>query len=341
MILLISVLLIWTVCALGSHTFMGVQFSKQATVPLRGLLAIGIVLHHLSLRLVEASPDCHWIWLQFSFWGAPIVAVFFFLSGYGLMVSLITKGQEYLDGFLKKRLLKIVLPLVLCSIVFEATSITLWGGQIADFRKDWPFLPNCWFCVTIIIYYFAFYITALLFKSSPIKVAYSMCLFSFVYVFLFKVMDFCNWWYQMVLSINIGMTLAYYETAIRNVLYKYKRIIVLLLFLLTFLSAYWASCSKTDNFPVGMMVLSLVVGLLIYSSLCLRPIKSNRLLTFFGRYSFEIYLIHGAVISVLFGMAYTYIPHWWHVFTILTFLATFFFAWILRKVMKVVNQRFI
>lgn len=338
---MISVLLIWTVCALGSHTFMGVQFSKQATVPLRGLLAIGIVLHHLSLRLVEASPDCHWIWLQFSFWGAPIVAVFFFLSGYGLMVSLITKGQEYLDGFLKKRLLKIVLPLVLCSIVFEATSITLWGGQIADFRKDWPFLPNCWFCVTIIIYYFAFYITALLFKSSPIKVAYSMCLFSFVYVFLFKVMDFCNWWYQMVLSINIGMTLAYYETAIRNVLYKYKRIIVLLLFLLTFLSAYWASCSKTDNFPVGMMVLSLVVGLLIYSSLCLRPIKSNRLLTFFGRYSFEIYLIHGAVISVLFGMAYTYIPHWWHVFTILTFLATFFFAWILRKVMKVVNQRFI
>lgn len=341
MILLISVLLIWTVCALGSHTFMGVQFSKQVTVPLRGLLAIGIVLHHLSLRLVEASPDCHWIWLQFSFWGAPIVAVFFFLSGYGLMVSLITKGQKYLDGFLKKRLFKIVLPLVLCSIVFEATSITLWGGQIADFRKDWPFLPNCWFCVTIIIYYFAFYITALLFKSSPIKVAYSMWLFSFVYVFLFKVMDFCNWWYQMVLSINIGMTLAYYETAIRNVLYKYKRIIVLLLFLLTFLSVYWASCSKTDNFPVGMMVLSLVVGLLIYSSLCLRPIKSNRLLTFFGRYSFEIYLIHGAVISVLFGMAYTYIPHWWHVFTILTFLATFFFAWILRKVMKVVNQRFI
>ncbi len=341
MILLISVLLIWTVCALGSHTFMGVQFSKQATVPLRGFLAIGIVLHHLSLRLVEASPDCHWIWLQFSFWGAPIVAVFFFLSGYGLMVSLIMKGQKYLDGFLKKRLLKIVLPLVLCSIVFEATSITLWGGQIADFRKDWPFLPNCWFCVTIIIYYFAFYITALLFKSSPIKVAYSMWLFSFVYVFLFKVMDFCNWWYQMVLSINIGMTLVYYETAIRNVLYKYKRTIVLLQFLLTFLSAYWASLYKADMFPFGMMALSLFIGLLTYTSLCLRPIKSNRLLTFFGKYSFEIYLIHGAVISVLFGMAYTYIPHWWHVFTILTFVATFLFAWMLKMVTKVINQRFI
>ena len=145
----------------------------------------------------------------------------------------------------------------------------------------------------------------------------------------------------MVLSINIGMSLACYETAIRNVLYKYKRPVILLLFLLTFMSACWASCDKADIFPFGMMALSLVVGLLTYTSLCLQPIKSNRLLASLGKYSFEIYLIHGAVISVLFGMAYTYIPRWWHVFTILTFLATFFFAWILRKVMKVVNQRFI
>lgn len=306
----------------------------EATLPLRGVLAIGIVIHHISIRVVDAIPGDMWIFPQFQFWGAPIVAVFFFLSGYGLMVSLITKGENYLDGFLKKRLLKIVLPLVLCSLVFEATSITLWGGEFADFHKDWPFLPNCWFCVTIIIYYLAFYIAALLLKTSPIKVAYSMWIFSFVYVFLFKVMDFCNWWYQMVLSINIGMTLACYETAIRNVLYKYKRTVVLLLFLLTFMSACWASCYKSNIFPFCMMALSLVVGLLTYASLCLRPIKSNRLLAFFGKHSFEIYLIHGAVISVLFGMAYTYIPRWWHVFTILTFLATFFFAWILRKVMK-------
>lgn len=168
-----------------------------------------------------------------------------------------------------------------------------------------------------------------------------MWLFSFVYVFLFKVMGFCNWWYQMVLSINIGMTLAYYETAIRNVLYKYKRTVVLLLFLLTFMSACLASLYKADIFPFGMMALSLFIGLLTYTSLCLRPIKSNRLLTFFGKYSFEIYLIHGAVISVLFGMAYTYIPHWWHVFTILTFVATFLFAWMLKMVTKVINQRFI
>ena len=215
------------------------------------------------------------------------------------------------------------------------------GEEIVDFHKDWPFLPNCWFCVTIIIYYLAFYIAALLLKSSPIKIVYAMWFFSFVYVFLFKVMDFCNWWYQMVLSVNIGMTLAYYETAIRKVLYKYKRAVVLLLVLLTFLSACWGSHYIADIFPFGMIALSLVVGLLTYISLRFQPIKSNRMLAFFGKHSFEIYLIHGAVINVLFGMAYTYIPRWWPVLTILTFLVTFFFAWILRKVMRGINQRFI
>ena len=106
----------------------------KATLTLRGVLAMGNVIHHISLRVVDATPDDSWLFSQFQFWGAPIVAAFFFLSGYGLMVSLIAKGNRYVDGFLKKRLLKIVLPLVLCSLVFEATSITLWEEKTADFR---------------------------------------------------------------------------------------------------------------------------------------------------------------------------------------------------------------
>ena len=73
------------------------------------------------------------------------MAVFFFLSGYGLVVSLIMKGQKYLDGFLKKRLLKIVLPLVLCSIVFGATSITLWGGKLLISERTGLFCPTVGF----------------------------------------------------------------------------------------------------------------------------------------------------------------------------------------------------
>ena len=29
----------------------------EATLPLRGVLAMGIVIHHISLRIVDATPD--------------------------------------------------------------------------------------------------------------------------------------------------------------------------------------------------------------------------------------------------------------------------------------------
>lgn len=104
------------------------KFSPSATLPLRGIMAIGIVLHHVALRVDAATPDSPWWLSQFCSWGAPIVSVFFFMSGYGLLVSLKSKGTLYLDGFLKKRLSKVVLPLVLCSVVYMTTAAQIIGG---------------------------------------------------------------------------------------------------------------------------------------------------------------------------------------------------------------------
>lgn len=81
------------------------NFDSKATVPLRGLLAIGIILHHLSLtyqfneciNAFRISPVFY-----FREMGGPIVAIFFLITGYGLSKSLQTKGTSYLSGFLKK-----------------------------------------------------------------------------------------------------------------------------------------------------------------------------------------------------------------------------------------------
>ncbi len=103
-------------------------FSVEALMPLRGVLAVFIVLHHCVLRTDGAGADVPWVLSQFSFMGAPVVAVFFFLSGYGLTRSLKCKGEAYLHGFLHKRLSKILIPLVLCSIVYSLVDITILGG---------------------------------------------------------------------------------------------------------------------------------------------------------------------------------------------------------------------
>lgn len=81
------------------------DFNSKATLPLRGLLAIGIILHHLSLtyqfneciNVFHISPIFY-----FREMGGPIVAIFFLITGYGLSKSLQIKGTSYLSGFLKK-----------------------------------------------------------------------------------------------------------------------------------------------------------------------------------------------------------------------------------------------
>lgn len=131
MVIFICVLTLWALMACYCSEKQLCPFSLQATFPLRGVLALGITFHHISQRIDWFVPDCPWWISQFSFVGAPIVAVFFFLSGYGLMVSLKRKGKMYLEGFIKKKIFKIALPLILCSLVFEGVSHCLWGGQIS------------------------------------------------------------------------------------------------------------------------------------------------------------------------------------------------------------------
>ena len=67
------------------------NFNKDYAIRLRGILCIMIVLHHTS-----------YIDSDMRGWGAPVVDVFMFMSGYGLMKSYMAKGIAYLkDSFIK------------------------------------------------------------------------------------------------------------------------------------------------------------------------------------------------------------------------------------------------
>lgn len=310
-------------------------FSVEATLPLRGVLALGIVLHHISQRVLQVVPTA-WGISQFEFWGAPVVAVFFFLSGYGLMKSLQVKGAAYLDGFLKKRMLKVVLPLLLCSLVYSVVNISILGGQFASVKSDWPFLPNAWFCVTIIIYYFVFYLIALCSKSKQFRLLVWMWLFTFVYIGCLKAIGFGNWWYQTVVSLNMGMTTVLLEKHIRMLLVGNLRLVSCILFLFVCILSFWVSTENLTSFPLGWLTLSVFIGIFIYSLLCGFGLATNKILRFLGRYSYEIYLIHGAIVSVVFGMAYTYITNWWMVMMIFILFSTFAFALILKRVMSII-----
>ena len=70
----------------------------KSTSGLRGFLALGIIFHHLSPWVTTGSE-----FSNFSYMGAYIVSIFFFLSAYGLYNQNENK-KNYLDKFLVTRL---------------------------------------------------------------------------------------------------------------------------------------------------------------------------------------------------------------------------------------------
>jgi peptidoglycan/LPS O-acetylase OafA/YrhL len=99
-------------------------FDVTRTNMLRGVLALLIILHHLSSHL--DIPALYY----FHDMGSSVVSMFFFISGYGLIKSYKYKGELYLDGFLTKRLRKI-LPLYIIFSIFMSIVViynTEFGG---------------------------------------------------------------------------------------------------------------------------------------------------------------------------------------------------------------------
>ena len=90
------------------------NFGKDISTMLKGLLAVGIVLHHLAEK-----TNVIFIIDFFKYLGSPIVSIFFFISSYGLLNSLLIKKSNYLNNFLKKRFTIILTPFLLAIFTFQ------------------------------------------------------------------------------------------------------------------------------------------------------------------------------------------------------------------------------
>lgn len=137
---------------------MGSQsFTLDKVLPLKALMALLIVADHLTFHVEDG-------WIQpFRELGAPIVSVFFFMSGYGLAQSYAAKGKDYLATFFSKRIWKVVLPAILSLLFFY---LLTWNPA-RDFLGEWrdcilygsPVLPYSWFVAVIVFLYVIFFLT--------------------------------------------------------------------------------------------------------------------------------------------------------------------------------------
>lgn len=105
----------------SARSFQEKTLDQESSTSLRGLMALGVILHHISQK--KAFSDAG----ELSFFvdiGFLFVGVFFFLSGLGLARSLGSK-PGYLDSFFRKRILSIAVPFYAMTLIYFGMNIFL------------------------------------------------------------------------------------------------------------------------------------------------------------------------------------------------------------------------
>ena len=275
--------------------------NPASTNGLKGILAIGIILHHLSQEVTTGD-----VFTNFAYMGSYIVSIFFFLSGYGLYVQN-SKSKTYLDNFFRKRLLKILVPFISIWMIYLIYRIGVnkesinFNYFIKLFTVGKTVIYNGWFIDVIILIYIFFYLSFKFVENKRVAIIINS-MFIIIYIIIAIKLHYSFWWYNSILTFILGLVWAKNKDKIDEVIDNNLFIILvgatffmfvfhnydIVLIKLGFTSSYmYALAANMDN-----LIFTL------YFTLLVKNINfENKYLLALGGISFELYMIHGLVIQ--------------------------------------------
>ena len=244
---------------------------KYNSNKIKGLLALLIIIHHLSIYIKDTI-----LLKVFTIVGVIAVSAFFFYSGYGLMTSYLKK-ENYLKDFWNKRIMK------------------------------------------IIILYIVFYLSAKFLKK---KKMINIAVFGGTILYCIvvnNILGFNNWWVNSCFAFFIGIYWASYKEKYaitleeKNKIIRYAIMLSIILFAIIgiqFLTSGYAIMdiiNDTDladdimREPIPVININIIcIALLFVLFTILEKMRLNdKVFTFLGNISFEIYLYHGLVMYLL------------------------------------------
>ena len=269
---------------------------------IRGIMAVIIMLHHISF-MVDFGVALNFIFRQV---GATATTIFFFYSGYGMMLGLMN-NPHYLKGFFKKRMVTVLVPFLIAGFAYGL--FLLFAGRGAEVLKrlgkllhGGTFLPYAWFVFTLLSLYCIFYLS---FKwLSDFRKGILVCsALTLILALLLCYLQFEQFWYTSSFAFVFGLLFAYNFESFDGFLKSYKipkaTVTVILFLALTIFgkgisNAYIVLVLK--NFRA---ILACII--ILYGSMLIK--RKNKLLLFLGMISYEFYLYHGVMMDVFSPMA--------------------------------------
>ena len=276
--------------------------SNKSTKSLKGLLALLIIFHHISQKITTGEN-----FSNFEYMGRYIVALFFFLSGYGLYFQY-RNNATYMENFLKKRLVRIFIPFFVFIVIYVIYRAAL--GEVVNvdfflsFWKDHSnIIYNGWFINSIIVLYVIFYVS---FVGKDSKIAeYKLVFLTLVYIFWKAYQNHGDWEYVSIMAFLLGVFWMKNRASIDKILEKNYFIFLVSFSILMYIFHHYDVIMKNIGITNEYVYYGIVGNLcttvfVVYFLLLTNKLNfSNKYLDFLGDISFEIYMIHGLVMHCL------------------------------------------
>jgi len=252
-----------------------------------------ILSHYFTLEIQSGNSNAIYKTVS-SLGGSMGLAIFFFLSGYGLMQSELRKPLTVWQ-FCRRRLSKVYVPVVLVTAIWLVAEYFFKGMLFDNWQHIvyilfWGFDDGAlWFIKVIITLYATFGVFAFLRGKNNALALYVFAILIIGVYFLTGryIGDFAP---RSVPLFFLGVICSLYPLDIKKLLVS-----LILIFVMTAIEQY---ITGGDTFLVKTIInLILIVGLL--SLFCTNMASRIVLPAFLGSLSFDIYLVHNKVIDLI------------------------------------------
>lgn len=293
-------MLLFVVCVLSLYliSFLPtdtVSISKDRTATLKVIMAILIIVHHLSLQRISFLHTFH-------SWGAPIVSLFLFLSGYGLMKSLCMRGNVYLSDFFKHRIVKgIVIPFFIAWAIYRILNIISLPNIFKELEEliynGVTILPHSWFVFAILYFYVSFYISYKYFNNKACFLVLIALIILFELWCQYWNYDRC--WYISAWGFPTGILVGKYESKMIKHLkgsIGYYSVVPISLAIIA-LCVY----AKMEIFYMLVYILIPIIFATLLFKVKFENLIRFKIIKYLSSISFEIYLSQGISMCILRG----------------------------------------
>ena len=276
-------------------------FGKADTMPLRGLLALVVMFSHLDTKTQFAVPALHFV-----HWATPAVAVFFFLSGYGLVKSHAAAESSgrlpgYWPAFWKRSLARLLVPLLVVGTLWAATRFFVQDLPLHVFIRRLPRFvlhpPFAWYVWAQLAFY-GFFFLSFRFFGRRWRVA-AVCVMTLAYFLVMKyAIGTIVFYWITSMSFAVGVVFSTNEEKVRAAVLKFPVSIYLSVAVTAaaFLAVREFGFWRIPTREAFHLVIGPSFALLFYAFEWLRRVRP---LAFVGAVSYEVYLLHGVVLKNL------------------------------------------